>query len=815
MKKFLTVLLALSVVFTYSFSAVGTAFAAEPTDTEAKLLSEAKAYAETLVASNFDTAFKTATAKNLQYTTITVDKEDAWDAAKVKAALQEFIDEQYVAAAKNYDNYISAASKEVLAGMLFTTDTNAAISEYSPAGQPAIASAQIAEVIFDLCEKEVTLAAFAADREAALSAFEKVDYSVYSDTAVDKTTGKTYLALAKDKVAAGKEAVSKMGVYDPETYSGNLNSLDQDMADIMGSTAGVTKYLTEKTIDVNGSPVGLGIYTVNGDLTKTDLENAGITDAATAAQIKATAQKLYADYVVTTGADKDFAEAYVKVVSYLADAGEIKTLATTSLSDPVFTPAVKQLYKDAVKNVEDLTTFAAKYKAEKDADGNLVRDGEAVDKLVEDYTVAEYSYAAGLTNNQPSKSAAQSAIVNETIKASEEGLAFHKEVTKKLLVDTKDSVIDDYYALEAAKIQANYDNLLAKIESADTIVKVHTIKADINNGALTAGIANADTVDASVSFAAGAAKSAKDAVNAYITYANSGKTVLDAGYIKVTPAEIEAQICKVYGEAGARKPSEMKAITIDPASIVAELPTIGGIATAKADAENAIKALPKTVTVADKDAVISAADLADAYATITKAAYGTAAAPENQSKLNTAINQLYANMQFDFAKKIAAVDKNDKAALRALQAELDDANELVGVNELFGNVGEFDASGVIANAILKIRDKELAAVKAAINAIPVNVTEADKAVVEAARKAYDAFVEDWTAYNDCAATGTDDYYAAGAVTNYRELALAEATLGLNEDPGKEVEALKITASSTAKKGSITVKWTVKGCNRYR
>ena len=36
MKKFLTVLLALSVVFTYSFSAVGTAFAADPSSSDAK-----------------------------------------------------------------------------------------------------------------------------------------------------------------------------------------------------------------------------------------------------------------------------------------------------------------------------------------------------------------------------------------------------------------------------------------------------------------------------------------------------------------------------------------------------------------------------------------------------------------------------------------------------------------------------------------------------------------------------------------------------------------------------------------------------------
>ena len=41
MKKFLTVLLALSVVFTYSFSAAGAAFAATPTDPVGKTHAEA------------------------------------------------------------------------------------------------------------------------------------------------------------------------------------------------------------------------------------------------------------------------------------------------------------------------------------------------------------------------------------------------------------------------------------------------------------------------------------------------------------------------------------------------------------------------------------------------------------------------------------------------------------------------------------------------------------------------------------------------------------------------------------------------------
>ena len=83
---------------------------------------------------------------------------------------------------------------------------------------------------------------------------------------------------------------------------------------------------------------------------------------------------------------------------------------------------------------------------------------------------------------------------------------------------------------------------------------------------------------------------------------------------------------------------------------------------------------------------------------------------------------------------------------------------------------------------------------AKINAIPADLTFADKAAVEAARAAYDALTEaQKVALNNSFIT---------------KLVAAETKLEVLEIAA--VEGLKITASSTAAKGSITVKWTVKG-----
>ena len=165
--------------------------------------------------------------------------------------------------------------------------------------------------------------------------------------------------------------------------------------------------------------------------------------------------------------------------------------------------------------------------------------------------------------------------------------------------------------------------------------------------------------------------------------------------------------------------------------------------------------------------------------------------------------------------KVKAVDKTDKAALKALKDEIKtfvDTYEDYAAKDAVADV--FKTNKDKLNGYLKdIQDAAAAAVTKAISAIPVkaNLTEAHKATVEAARKAYDTYVAEYTDYYvtyKAAQNKTDGFVADDFA--YQTLFNAETQLGLNNNPADAVKALKITARSTAKKGSITVKWSVVG-----
>ena len=91
--------------------------------------------------------------------------------------------------------------------------------------------------------------------------------------------------------------------------------------------------------------------------------------------------------------------------------------------------------------------------------------------------------------------------------------------------------------------------------------------------------------------------------------------------------------------------------------------------------------------------------------------------------------------------------------------------------------------------------------------------------IKAARKAYDAYVAEYTDYDKTKAYVQAGYTEDGFVADdfiYQSLFNAETQLGLNDNSEEiakmeaiaAIEGLKIKANSSAKKGSITVKWTV-------
>lgn len=811
MKKFLTVLLVIAVMFTFSF---GSAFADVTNTDKAAKLAEAKAVADGIVDTYYDAAMKLVTdsTKNgLSYTDVTDAKlAAAWAKIDVKAQVKADIAEKYLEEAKNnaFTNFDEADDAAVYAAKLF------GISTKGTDGAAVFVDQQLAAKIVAVAGDEAVKNLFDADRAAELAKFDKVDYSVYSGTATDAETGKTYLVLAQEAIAKAKaDAETEVPSYGLDDYKdGTVDAATVSGEKLTAVKAFVTARLTAQKYA--GTSYETGLYVLNTSFAGYDKiktikqsENDAITEAAKKAAVKAEAQKQYAEYIVKDSADKERADAYLTVMNYLADAGVVTQV------NEVLSVETTPDCKAAIKEVAELKAFAEKYKAEKDGNGAFVRTAAAVDKIVNDTTKYLYAKAqnAGttVTADYQTVAAAMNAIRNLYIEQETYNLNFAKEAAKAAVEEAYGNLIDDYYAAEAAKIDENKAKVLADIEAADTVAKVETAIGGNTNVAVNlaaklapSSIKDGDAVDALTTFGAGTtAKSVLDAIQAYVNYANTNKTVLDASYIVYDETTVKNAILAIYGEAGARTETARKAVTVSTEEVVAKLSTVGGLATAKAAAEDAIKALPATITLADKDAVKAAFDLVAAYNDMN--GHGVIS---NQATLNKAITDLKAEMTKDFAIKTAALDKNDKAAVKALKAEIDEANKLVGADKLFGDVAKFVTTDLTA-ALTKIQEAEKNAVIAAINAIPINVTEADAAVVKNARALYTAYVEEYTDYGS---VYTDAHNATADITNYRELATAEATIGLNNDDASKVEALKITASSTAKKGSITVKWTVKG-----
>ena len=812
MKKFLTVLLALSVVFTYSFSSVGAVFADSVQDTaKAQLLLEAKENAEKAVNTYYDEAMKVVKTQRIaNYIESSSDEDyaDAWKTIDAKAQTLAAISAKYSAEISgNFGKYTAGMTAEDYADAVFginfeTTDTAGSLTT------------EVSGYIWNITWPELLYNLYTADRDEYVSRLDKIDWSLYSDKATN-SAGQTYLKEAQEKVAVAKEFLAEYKVYtlaevkqDATAYDTLQTAIDAVEAAVMSGTAvtpnGKYSGITATYYD-NGTLYPTKLYKVNGVDTIKDNEDADRDEAATIAEIKARIQKNYADYMKTANADKKYADNYVALYSYLAEEGQM-VLGNVNIDGHIAN--IKATYEtriaNAIKAIEDLDAYAAKYKAEKDANGNFVRDAAKIDEIVVKAKTWEYVTAVGATNTVKSEDQITAAEAKKLIEAlsvdkTTADLAFAKEVAKKALTDKKAEIIDDYYPLEAAKVEANYEKALAQIEAATTVDKVKAVSTNIESG-----IAIKSVVDGKVSYVAGtAAKADFDAVVAYVKYANSGKNPIADDYITWTDASIKDALNTLYGEQGARTNAEIAALNVDAAAIAAGLPTVGGLTAAKKAAEEAIKVLPITITVGDKDAVVGAWDAVCAYEELG----GNAATLEGYTSYNSAITKLYDVMNTNFAIEKIKVDKKDKAALRTLMAEIEEANKMVGTDAIFGARNEF-ATADLETALDEIRDAEKAEVEKLFKALPINVTLADKAQIEAARAAYDAFVEEWTEYN-----GYDDYNAAAKVSDFRELALAEAAISVLEKDAaiKATEGLKISVSTKLYKGTkIRVSWKIKG-----
>ena len=679
-------------------------------------------------------------------------------------------------------------------------------------------NAKIIAIIDAALTDELAHAQFTIDYAKEVAKLDTVDVTAYSTEAYDadythQEKAAAIIAKAKTDAAAIAAGIdTDATLYNCVVAYINVNNI---ISDDLG-TGSTAKVLKKVMLD--------NLFTGAYELTDIKLLKVKDADAekavteATKAALKAAVARNVAQYQkaeATAGrtADAKLIAAYTEAYGVVIDeriVTEESAIALVTYFEKDGTGKYLVANYDAI---QELVAFADKYKAEKDADGNLVRDAAAIDKIVKAAKKAAYADSSVVWTGLAK---AKSDIEAKTILATEEGLAYAKETAKTLAKAYAADNADDYYPAELAKLNALVDEYTAKFDAAtktDAITKATTglyaefkTKADAIKKIEGQNGVNA-SLEAKTAYAA-----AKTAIQNYVTYYN-GTLTTSADQATKTIDGSDAAVKKVlnafYGEKGARTEAEIKALKDEVISLVEKLPTAASQSAAKKAAQDAVNALPAVITLADEAAVQAAVDAVKAYRDLS----GTDLAAKYTTALEKARQDLYNAYRLDLNKKVNVVDKNDKAALKALVDEFKAAQKKNGAVEdgkcLSGtDLKTIGAYTTLQTALTNIRNTEKAAVKKAINAIPVNVTEADKATVEAARKLYDAYVKEYTDYED-------EAFASNAATEfndcYRTLALAEATLGLNaEDPAKAVEALKIKASSKATKGAMTIKWRVVG-----
>lgn len=863
MKKLLTVVLVIAVLFTYS---VGAAFAVPATPEQTSNLRVAQTYAEAQSKIIFDSILNklddntnklTVGAYEIKRSVTMAQKDNLWN--MVVGLIAKKTDD----AAANWNGAWDGLTGAALAQQVY----------------PDFLAEATLKPLLEMPENSYFLAKaqFDADYADLVGEVNSVDMTQYSSTTPEGARSyadraKDVVELIKADLAQKKSAAETLAATQGATAAAvtTLFNAKGVMKTVVDDNTDAQKI--EGVVDAGGNPVysGLRLFKkkadivdpsilktyvdANGDILTKDQEAlSGLVDAAAIAAVKAEAQSNAATAIQADPKNRAKAEAYVKLYNYLADNGVVKEVAKVQTFNAV------RDYEGALRQTEELMAFANKYKAEMIKDKSLARGAEYVDAIVKKALTKLYvdtvnhtgapipAVVSDVNKYDPAMTIVQAMteIKNYLNYTADKNLEYAKKSVVTALEKYKAKAKVKCYEREYNVVASRVDAAIAKVEQFDNLDDV--VKFNLSN----------------VQFGTSQEVYTKDQVNTNIfqpmaavadIYAKVERTValMNSGYFSGhnlspnDPAYIIAlnegaptgeelakgKIYEILGNAGARTVSEVKAANVDVNAVISVLSTRAGLDAALKEAREAINALPVNPTVADKDAAVKTYDLYRKYLDMNGAK-----TLNDELTIKAKLMNFYRNMFADFARKLNAVDKTDKAAVKALAEEADAATYLGSDEGLFAYAGVVGAPfdnilTPLDKALLEIRRTEKSAVEKAINSIPLNITEASRPTVENARKLYDAYVEEYTdyaaAYRNHGITIPVGYLPAANIVPglnnnalvdlkglYSSLYTAEAVLGISvEDPVKSVESLKITARSVSKKGSITVKWSVVGDTKY-
>ena len=892
MKKVLTVLLAIAVMFTFSF---GSAFALS-TD-EVKTL---KDYVTAEAQAYYGSDGKIAKTANSYLDKVTYD-EDGYVFNKneikgyvTKATLVAYVNDLVGDAENTFASKVAAFEYD---------DTNinskaAALTELGTAFDETVTSTLQSilkdpgtdndlkdSVVQELVEDEFD--AIEADAKAAISAINPEDYSdskkewnetisgnpaAHTDTTAtwDKlglTDGKDYTAKgyvkaildkqtkdidAADATTDAKAAVDTVRLakkFATQYILGHKITTDENyyieaiptIADLKADTsvdtakanaiAEIKAALASKQINLanatNDAIDGLDKYSKLSDTQKKDLEDLN--------EQKADLAKNFADYEEVVTALINYAETTNEVNSKKSDAlnhinNNLGVKADGKLNND--TKTAFDAASKIVKNVKKLKDDAALLAAQKDVNGQPYYDADVLADNLEDAVEAAYKGTEYSDAYKMLAGGSEEAVLKEKIKYIDfiYGVAttgFTPKDSKGYDVTSpwneptdantavtitkfdKPSGYDDgvtkmYDKAQKAELEQLIKDTEAAIKAAKTIAEIEKIFADANDK-----YEDIDTTDdhqeawntGKVGTEYDKAEYDKE-LRAYAQYfVNKADTKKYANnYTNVGTGATYIMNEVVY-------PVVYEAYTVDElAGKVAEakaaidaIKTKDEVKAEKAAVEAAIKALPaaSAITTADKAAIVAAADLLDDYCEIPGA---TKSDITNAGVLDAAIEAYFDAADealedaYD-ALKNKDIATTDAAAVEALRDAWDDLEAFV---EDYGDSQTMTftiSESKVEDLEADLSEAKVAAVKELMIKLPANPTPADADAVKAARAAYEALEL------------KEQAQLVGDLS-YDNLIDAEEALGLNV--GTAVKELKITAKSTAKKGSITVKWTVKG-----
>ena len=778
MKKFLSILLALAVGFTFTFGSAMSAFAAFSgyTQDEAKDVLQT-AYAQA-TAEDYVKDYDGVTVGTTDITTFTIK------AADVQKAITQLYDDNYTTII-NASGSINKICEQTMTGVK-KTDV-AYIVAYLETQATANAT------YLAVAEK----ASFDDYKAFLVSLVDKVDLSVYTTTKQASAytyNGKEYWTAkeAADANIAYAKAVINNAKFDTTVSSVTESATDswkvpsyKALYDIVFGNAKTIK--TVSVIDkISGAITGLTYKLVNTYATTASEAGDAATLAAAQAAAKARLAQAVANYKATdnyVAAEQDIEiNAYVEAQSYIID-NETKANVEAMMFTVNKTLAEGTTYQGyAVKAKDykdDMTSAKTKYTAlgynwnetaaadaEKTALLALYKSGTvtAVNKTyLENGKIISSDLTAGAKAEAKIDYSEVVAKENSTAISGVTAELYQLPVTVTYNVANKTTTITDtaskyYFEAQWTKVKAAIDTYNAAVDAANTSKELNEAK-----NTLAAAISISGTTqikDASTVYTAVSAVSQSN-LNTYASLVYNQALAADSTigthiYVTFTTVDeaINASVAPDaksvnlwYIAKGAETKKEAEAMYKDACAVIDGYKTLTTLKSDAAAVTAKIAALPaaKNVTLADKAAIIDAYDAYDALGE-TAQRYVT-----NKVTLDAAVKAVEPLDAYDVKAKAVALPNPalvtiaDKEAVKAAKAAYDAYKNTKAYTSktLPSTPYNFDT------ALNNIKNAEAKAIKTAYDALDAKyvsntLTAEDKEAVDALQKAIANYIDEYS-----------------------------------------------------------------------